>query len=67
MNPLVKLGQRLAAKRHSCKQLHVVPIATTAGRHWGKRGNVVRTVYDDAQEPKLSVETDMGLPGVSGP
>ena len=58
MNPLVKLGERLAAKRLSRKQLHVDPIATTAGRHWGKLGNVVRTVYDDVQEPKLSVETE---------
>ena len=64
MNPVVKLGERLAAKRLDRKQLRVVPIATTAGRHWGKRGNVVMTVYGDVQEPKLSVETERGGVGM---
>ena len=65
MNPLVKLGYiNYQRNVFTVKRLQGVLIATIAYCHWGKQGNVVRTVFDDVQEPKLSVKTERGGVGV---
>ena len=51
---------KIAPRRNvfAVKRLQVVLVATTAYCHWEELGNVVlRTVFDNVQEPKLSIKS----------
>ena len=61
MDPLVKVRD-MKYRRNVCTvtRLKGVSIATTAYCHREALGNVLGTVFDNVQEPKLSVNTGRG-------
>ena len=60
MNPMVKIGDiKYRRNVFTVKRVAVVLIATTAYCHWEKLGNVEGTVFDNVQEPKVSVKSEV--------